>query len=76
MSSRFVSLLAEPEVPPLREHELPMPPWMYGALGLLFFAVCLGILWAFRNTAARFGATSATDAPVHDDRSAADGERH
>jgi hypothetical protein len=49
---------ANPNVPPLQEHHLPLPHWAYGLLALGFFAVLLGILWMFRNTAGS-GRTSA-----------------
>jgi hypothetical protein len=32
-------------------HEaLPMPPLSYGLMALVFFALLLGVTWAFRNT--------------------------
>ncbi len=31
--------------------ELPMPPWVFGALALLAFAFLLGVTWSFRGTA-------------------------
>jgi hypothetical protein len=49
----------------LTVRELPMPPWTYGAIAFASFLVLLGVLWTFRNTAARY------DTPVrvqHDDR--------
>ena len=33
--------------------ELPIPAWSYGALALAGFMLLLGVLWSFRNTAAR-----------------------
>ncbi len=33
--------------------ELPMPPWAFGAIALASFVALLGVLWSFRNTAAR-----------------------
>ena len=33
--------------------ELPMPAWAYGAIAFGCFVVLLGVLWSFRNTAAR-----------------------
>jgi hypothetical protein len=49
--------------------ELPMPPWAFAALAFAFFVVLLGVLWSFRNTAAKYdkpdtgshGPGSATD---------------
>jgi hypothetical protein len=32
---------------------MPMPPTAYGAIAFATFMVLLGILWTFRNTAAR-----------------------
>ncbi|HEY8622126.1 MAG TPA: hypothetical protein VIM01_18880 [Dermatophilaceae bacterium] len=34
--------------------ELPMPPWAYGAIAFGCFVVLLGVLWSFRNTAAKY----------------------
>jgi hypothetical protein len=34
--------------------ELPMPPWMFGAIALLAFAFLLGVTWSFRGTAQKF----------------------
>ncbi len=31
--------------------ELPMPPWLFGALALLAFTFLLGLTWSFRGTA-------------------------
>ena len=33
--------------------ELPMPAWIYGAIAFGAFVALLGVLWSFRNTAAR-----------------------
>ncbi len=30
--------------------ELPVPPWVVGVLGLVFFAFLLGVTWSFRGT--------------------------
>jgi hypothetical protein len=46
-----VTTLATAETEKLRE--LPMPPWAYGAIAFGCFVVLLGVLWSFRNTAAR-----------------------
>jgi hypothetical protein len=34
--------------------ELPMPTWTYGAIALACFFALLGVLWCFRNTAAKY----------------------
>jgi hypothetical protein len=44
--------LATAETAKLRE--LPMPVSAYGAIALGFFLVLLGVLWSFRNTAAKY----------------------
>ena len=33
--------------------ELPGPTWAFGVTAFAFFMVLLGVLWSFRNTAAR-----------------------
>lgn len=33
--------------------ELPMPEWAFGGVALGGFLLLLGVLWTFRNTAAR-----------------------
>ena len=35
-------------------HELPMPPWAFGVIAFGCFLVLLGVLWSFRNTAAKY----------------------
>jgi hypothetical protein len=48
----------------LTVRELPMPSWAYGVVAFASFLVLLGVLWTFRNTAAKY------DTPVrvrHDD---------
>ncbi|AKU16502.1 hypothetical protein [Luteipulveratus mongoliensis] len=40
------------------ERELPMPPIGYGLCAIGFFLILLAILWSFRNTAAKLGATT------------------
>jgi len=32
---------------------LPMPAWAFGAIAFAAFMVLLGVLWSFRNTAAK-----------------------
>jgi len=44
--------LATAETAKLRE--LPMPTWAYGAIALASFFALLGVLWSFRNTAAKY----------------------
>jgi hypothetical protein len=34
--------------------ELPMSTWAYGGIALACFLVLLGVLWSFRNTAAKY----------------------
>jgi len=34
--------------------ELPMPSWAFGLIALACFLALLGVLWTFRNTAARY----------------------
>ena len=34
--------------------QLPMPAWAYGAIAFGSFVVLLGVLWSFRNTAAKY----------------------
>jgi hypothetical protein len=34
--------------------ELPMSTWAYGAIALACFLALLGVLWTFRNTAAKY----------------------
>lgn len=31
-----------------------MPPYAYGIIALVFFAVMLGVLWSFRNTGQKY----------------------
>jgi len=33
--------------------ELPIPPWAFGVIAFGSFLVLLGVLWSFRNTAAK-----------------------
>jgi hypothetical protein len=46
-----VTTLATKGTEPVRE--LPMPPWAFGVVAFASFVVLLGVLWSFRNTAAR-----------------------
>lgn len=34
--------------------QLPMPAWAFGAIAFGTFVVLLGVLWSFRNTAAKY----------------------
>ena len=52
----FVSLVAAVDVPELEENHIAMPPWAFGLMALCIFGLLFALLWAFRNTAARFGA--------------------
>ncbi len=38
----------------LRPRALPMSTWAYGGIALAAFLALLGMLWTFRNTAARY----------------------
>ena len=51
----LVSLVAEYDVPELRENHLPMPHWAYGAIALAVFLSMLLFLWMFRHAAAGYG---------------------
>jgi hypothetical protein len=52
--------------------ELPMPTWAYGAIALACFFALLGVLWCFRNTAAKYDKPSGA---VHGDVRASRGSR-
>jgi len=48
----------------LTPRQLPMPDWSYGVIAFASFLVLLGVLWSYRNTAAKY------DTPIrarHDD---------
>lgn len=51
----LVSLTAASEVPELHENHIFMPAWGFGLFAIVLFALLYALLWAFRNTAARFG---------------------
>jgi len=38
----------------LRPRALPMSTWAYGGIALAAFLALLGVLWTFRNTAAKY----------------------
>lgn len=40
------------------EHALPMPAISYGLIALVFFALLLGVTWAFRNTGQKYAPPS------------------
>jgi hypothetical protein len=48
--STIVSLATAPTVP----RELPLPPWAFAAMALLFFAFLLGVTWSFRGTSQKY----------------------
>jgi hypothetical protein len=45
--------------------ELPMPPWVFGALALLAFAFLLGVTWSFRGTAQKHASPAAQHETGH-----------
>jgi hypothetical protein len=47
-----VTSLVTAETQQLRE--LPMPAWAYGAMAMGSLVLLLGVLWLFRNTAAKY----------------------
>jgi heme/copper-type cytochrome/quinol oxidase subunit 2 len=51
------SLASLPALAAAEEHlrELPIPPWAFGAISIGVFVALLGVLWSFRNTAAKTG---------------------
>ncbi|WP_265447376.1 hypothetical protein [Flexivirga meconopsidis] len=53
MKSSLVNLAAESSVPKLEENNLPMPHIVYGIIAMAVFLALLGVLWSFRNTAAK-----------------------
>jgi hypothetical protein len=55
MSMTVTRFLAEEAA----HRELPMPPWMFGVLGLLAFAFLLGLTWSFRGTAQKYAPPTA-----------------
>lgn len=38
----------------LTPRQLPIPAWSFGAIAFAAFLVLLGVLWSFRNTAAKY----------------------
>jgi len=52
LSMSAAAALVSAGTEPVRQ--LPMPPWAFGAIALGCFVVLLGVLWSFRNTAARY----------------------
>ena len=55
MSMTVTRFLAEEAA----HRELPMPPWMFGVIGLLAFAFLLGLTWSFRGTAQKYAPPTA-----------------
>ncbi|MEO7061102.1 MAG: hypothetical protein ABI083_15375 [Lapillicoccus sp.] len=49
MSAPFLSVLAQAEA----ARELPMPPYAFALIAFGAFLLGLGVLWSFRNTAAK-----------------------
>lgn len=52
MSSSALRVLTEGHT------ELPMPPYLFGVVTLLIFAVLLGVLWTFRNSSQKYAPPS------------------
>ena len=49
-----------------QHRSLPMPPVVYGILAFIAFLIGLGVLWSFRNTAAKVTVRgSSNDAEHH-----------
>jgi hypothetical protein len=49
----------------VRLRELPMSPYAYWALSMASFLLLLGLLWAFRNTAAKHDTPLSTEHGGH-----------
>lgn len=64
--TRAVGTLATTGAEQLRE--LPMDPLAFGGIALAFFILLLGVLWSFRNTAAKY------DTPVRAGRGDSSGQ--
>ncbi|MGL5866452.1 MAG: hypothetical protein ACRCYX_11395 [Dermatophilaceae bacterium] len=51
--------------------ELPIPPWSFGVIALLVFALLLGLTWSFRGTAQKYarpdGASHGAESPIRSD---------
>jgi len=59
--------------------EMPMPPWSFGAIAFGSFLLLLGVLWFFRNTAAKYDTparASHGDSPTHGSHGADDHGAH
>lgn len=56
MRSSLLQIATEASVPKLEENHLPMPHILYGIIAMAVFLSLLGIVWTFRNTAAKQGA--------------------
>lgn len=62
MSASVLPILASAEEV---HRQLPMPAWVFGAIAFALFLVALGVLWSFRNTAAKVGSPGAQqDSPA------------
>lgn len=72
MTSRVLTLVTEADVPELRENPIPMPHLAYGLIALAVFMAMLGVLWTFRNTAAKIS-EQGTDGGSHAGTSAHSG---
>jgi hypothetical protein len=47
--------------------ELPMPPLAYGGIAFAAFILLLGVLWSFRNTAAKYDTPATPATAGHSD---------
>ena len=70
MLSTLASLATEAE----HHTELPVPPIVYGLFALLFFAMMLAVLFAFRQAATKI--PTADNTIAHDDHGPAAGDHH
>jgi hypothetical protein len=48
-----------------QHRSLPMPPIAYGVIAFVAFLLGLGVLWTFRNTAAKVPTRGSNDAEIH-----------
>jgi hypothetical protein len=53
--------------------ELPGPAWAFGVTAFACFMVLLGVLWSFRNTAAKYDRPATLNPPRHGDARGAQG---
>ena len=47
--------------------EIPGPTWAFGVTAFAFFMLLLGVLWCFRNTAAKYDTPATVTARPHRD---------